>query len=195
MNSALGGVQTVPPRLKTVRQLTRASLGKVKKAMLPSNYLGPFVGQVSTLELQRKIVEFARYHRSRGNRVCHYLGIPLISVAVLGALAEVGDCFTVGGFSVRCDLAIMSLIITLLYEMGLNRRIAIGIFIAGMAAYAIAQPLSPSVLASIFCLGWALQFTGHRIFEKNSPAFFDNLVHLFIGPRWLINKVVRAVDE
>ena len=42
-----------------------------------------------------------------------------------------------------------------------------------------------------FVLGWAFQGVGHGVFEKNSPAFLKNLVHLLVGPAYLVNEVLR----
>jgi len=147
------------------------------------------------LNLQEKIAEFARYHQSFGNRVCHYIGIPLITIAVLGALASVDYTIILGERTIYFDLAIGLLIITLVYDLSLSPSIAVGIFIAGLAAYVIAKQLSAFVLIGLFCVGWVMQLTGHRHFEHNSPAFSDNLLHLFIGPRWLINELLKAVKN
>lgn len=147
------------------------------------------------LDLQQKIADFARYHESRGNRVCHYIGIPLITIAVLGVLAAVDCTFTVSERTIHCDLAIGLLIITLLYDLALSRSIAAGVFITGLAAYVVAKNLPPIILGALFFAGWVMQITGHRYFERNNPAFFDNLLHLFIGPRWLINELFKAINK
>ena len=145
------------------------------------------------LNLHEKIAEFARYHQTVGNRVCHYIGIPLITIAVLGALASVDYTFIIGVRTIYFDLAIGLLIITLVYDLTLSPSIAVGIFIAGLTAYVIAKQLSAFVLIGLFCVGWVMQITGHRHFEHNNPAFTDNLLHMFIGPRWLINELFKAV--
>ena len=147
------------------------------------------------LNLQEKITEFARYHQSFGNRVCHYIGIPLITIAVLGALASVNYTINLGERIIVFDLALSLLIITLLYDLSLSRSIATGIFIAGLTAYVIAKQLSAIALIGLFSAGWVMQITGHRHFEHNSPAFTDNLLHLFIGPRWLINELLTAIKN
>jgi uncharacterized membrane protein YGL010W len=147
------------------------------------------------LNLQEKIAEFARYHQTVGNRVCHYIGIPLITIAVLGALATVDFTIILGERTIYFDMAIALLTITLVYDLNLSPSIAVGIFIAGLTAYVIAKQLSTFVLIGLFCIGWVMQLTGHRHFEHNNPAFTDNLLHMFIGPRWLINELLKAVKN
>jgi uncharacterized membrane protein YGL010W len=47
------------------------------------------------------------------------------------------------------------------------------------------------VALALFILGWVLQFVGHGVYEKRSPAFFKNLAHLLVGPLWVLNHVVH----
>jgi uncharacterized membrane protein YGL010W len=46
--------------------------------------------------------------------------------------------------------------------------------------------------ASLFVVGWILQFLGHMI-EGNQPAFFKNPVYLLVGPLWLLRRAALAV--
>jgi uncharacterized membrane protein YGL010W len=45
-------------------------------------------------------------------------------------------------------------------------------------------PVNPLVGGGMFLGGWALQFVGHYVFEKNDPAFFGDSWNLFIGAIW-----------
>src|SRR6266508_675167 len=40
-----------------------------------------------------------------------------------------------------------------------------------------------------FVVGWVFQGIGHVRYEKNRPAFFKNLVHLMVGPLFLLNEL------
>lgn len=42
-----------------------------------------------------------------------------------------------------------------------------------------------------FAVGWVFQGVGHAYFEKNKPAFFKNLAHLWVGPLFLAKKLLR----
>jgi uncharacterized membrane protein YGL010W len=46
------------------------------------------------------------------------------------------------------------------------------------------MPVNPLVGGGMFLGGWALQFVGHYVFEKNDPAFFGDSWNLFIGAIW-----------
>jgi uncharacterized membrane protein YGL010W len=46
------------------------------------------------------------------------------------------------------------------------------------------------VSIGLFVLGWVFQFVGHYVYEKKSPAFARNLVHLLVGPLWIAARAV-----
>jgi uncharacterized membrane protein YGL010W len=45
--------------------------------------------------------------------------------------------------------------------------------------------VSPPVAGGLFVGGWALQYVGHYVFEKNDPAFYGDLYYLLVGPVWV----------
>ncbi len=44
--------------------------------------------------------------------------------------------------------------------------------------------------AAAFVVGWIFQAVGHAVYEKNRPAFFRNLLHLLVGPLFLVNELL-----
>lgn len=46
---------------------------------------------------------------------------------------------------------------------------------------------------ALFAGGWALQFLGHAVYEKRSPAFLRNLLHLLVGPAWLVERAFGRI--
>lgn len=36
------------------------------------------------------------------------------------------------------------------------------------------------------------QGIGHAVFEKKAPSFLTNLIHLMVGPLFLLNETLRA---
>ncbi|MDE2314628.1 MAG: DUF962 domain-containing protein, partial [Elusimicrobia bacterium] len=59
-----------------------------------------------------------------------------------------------------------------------------------LAMAAVAQHLSPVAVWTAFILGWIFQFVGHAAFEKKNPAFTRNLIHLLVGPMWILKKAL-----
>ena len=46
--------------------------------------------------------------------------------------------------------------------------------------------VSPPVAGGLFVGGWALQYLGHYVFEKNQPAFHGDPYYLLVGPAWVL---------
>lgn len=143
------------------------------------------------MNLPRAIEEFSSYHRSTGNRFCHFIGIPVITIAVLGCLAKIewGISFF-PAWEVQIDLALILLAITFVFDVRYNAQLAISVLLAGLLAYFVGSNLSLSVLLILFVIGWIFQLSGHIVYERNSPAFMTNLRHFYIGPRWLIVQLL-----
>jgi uncharacterized membrane protein YGL010W len=58
-----------------------------------------------------------------------------------------------------------------------------------MALAAMLLPLWLHV--ALFIGGWILQFIGHARYEKQSPAFLNNLLHLLVGPLWILEDLTH----
>jgi uncharacterized membrane protein YGL010W len=146
------------------------------------------------IELRARLVEFATWHKDQRNRWCHYLGIPAVTLPVLGFLSRVTFGVEVPLLG-ELDLALLLLAATLVFDLIIAWQLAPGVFLIGLLLWWIARPLPGPVLIAIFVVGWIFQLLGHRVFEKNAPAFTDNLVHLVVGPRWLVNRAMRVFSE
>lgn len=140
-------------------------------------------------QLGPALVDFSRHHQNRWNRALHAVGLPAIAGAVLGLLARV----PIPGTPLDAGLVLLGL--TLVLDLALNVRIALGVAVAGTLLWAVTRHLPLEALGGLFAVGWIFQLVGHRLCEKNAPAFTDNARHLFVGPRWLINRLVRALPE
>lgn len=132
--------------------------------------------------------DFERWHQDRRNRLCHDLGIPTITLGVLGALAGVPLVGPV-------DLGLALLAGTLAFDLWFAPRQALGVSALGLALWAVGRLMPAEALALAFALGWVLQLAGHRVFERNAPAFTDNALHLVVGPRWIVWRWQRALLE
>lgn len=115
--------------------------------------------------------DYAAYHRTRGNQVCHAFGIPLIGYAIV-AWSRVGTPFP-----------IVALLLPVYFLWDARVGMLMTSFIAVSALIAARVPGWTS--AAAFLIGWAFQFYGHAVYEKKSPAFAKNLTHLLIGPAWV----------
>jgi uncharacterized membrane protein YGL010W len=142
---------------------------------------------MSPFDLRAGLDDFATWHTHPGNRACHDLGIPLVTLPVLGALSWV----PVGPL----DLALVLLAGTFVFDLLLAWQLAPGVLGVGLLLWAVGRALPGSMLGLIFLVGWGFQLAGHRLVERNAPAFTDNLLHLVVGPRWLVNRWLRLLPH
>ena len=119
--------------------------------------------------------DYAEYHRTRGNRVCHAFGIPLIGYAIV-AWSRVGTPF---------PIAALLLPIYFLWDARVGMLMTSFIAVSAL----VAARLPGWTSAAAFLIGWAFQFYGHAVYEKKSPAFAKNLAHLLIGPAWVATEL------
>lgn len=122
--------------------------------------------------------DYAAYHRHPVNKLCHYIGIPLIVFTLVGLLAQLSLALALG-------VAVLALV----YQARLSPVLTV-LFALFVGASLLAAPrLDSMLLWAGFGLGWALQFIGHYGFEKKSPAFFKNLQQLLVGPIWILGTL------
>ena len=126
-----------------------------------------------------KLREFEGFHLSMSNRLCHYLGLVLVTVGALGLLHQFE---IVEGVSAAWVL----LLLTVVFDLLTWTRIALPLFIVGAFLLGIASSLSMWTNMVVLSLGLVVQVAAHRVFEKNAPAFTTNMIHNHIGPRWLV---------
>ena len=128
------------------------------------------------------LADYALYHRTKGNIICHYFGITMIVYGLLSFLLPL---------PVWKDFTFAEILLfgAVSYYLSLDIKLGLAAFIAIALLDAAARTVQSPVIGLIcFVLGWIFQGIGHAVFEKRSPAFFKNLVHLMIGPLFLINE-------
>ena len=131
--------------------------------------------------------DYASYHRTKGNKAFHRLGIPLIMLSLIGMLARVH----LG----PADAAMLLILIAELYYVAVEWRLAIGMLVVSAIFYFAGAALPLWINVALFILGWIFQFIGHSVYEHKQPAFFRNFVHLLIGPLWILNDIVPVVKR
>ena len=137
--------------------------------------------------LMAHFADYAAFHGTPGNKACHYVGIPLIVLALLALLARV-PLVELGGYNVT--LAEVALVAVTAYYLTLDAALAAIMLAASVGLLMLGRPLPVWVSAALFVLGWIFQLIGHYVYEKRSPAFFRNLAHLLVGPLWIVAKAV-----
>lgn len=130
------------------------------------------------------LAQYAAYHRDPRNLVTHFIGIPMIVLAVAVLLSRPG--VEVSGLWLS-PVAVLAVGVTLFY---LRLDMRFGVLMGALLLLCVwigaqlaqqSTTLWLSVGVGLFVVGWIFQFVGHY-FEGRKPAFVDDLSGLIIGP-------------
>lgn len=139
------------------------------------------------------LIQYARYHRDRRNIATHFLGIPLIVLA-LGMLLS--QPMGLEPWPALSPAMVLLALVSLWY---LRRRpwvltlSTLGLMAATVALagwLCMGRPWVAWIGGTIvFAVGWLLQFLGHY-YEGKKPAFVDDLVGLLVGPMFVMAEAL-----
>ncbi len=151
--------------------------------------------------------QYAAYHRDPRNIASHFIGIPLIFVAVAVLLSRPG--WPVGAVLVSPALlvAVASAWFYLRLELRLGVLMTVLLGLALWLGQVLAAQSTWVWLGSglgMFVVGWVIQFVGHY-YEGRKPAFVDDLTGLIVGPLFVVveagfllglrGELKRAIEE
>mgnify|MGYP006198799097 CR=1 FL=1 len=141
--------------------------------------------------LTQHLSQYALYHRDERNILTHYLGIPLIVIAIFSLLSI--PLFSLGAITLTPTLLLFTA--TALFYFRLDLRFGLVMLLFSGSCFVIAGLLAAQTdliwlggSAALFIIGWILQFIGHY-FEGKKPAFVDDLIGLFVGPLFIIAEL------
>ena len=145
--------------------------------------------------LQHLLDEYAGSHTHRGNKLIHWICVPLIVWSVVALLWSLPFPAGLQNGMAPVNWASIVLVLAQVYYFRLSIRLATGIllfnlFLLGLTATVAKMapwPLWQMALA-VFMLAWIGQFIGH-VMEGKRPSFFKDLQFLLIGPAWLMSFV------
>ena len=135
--------------------------------------------------------QYAAYHRDPRNIASHFIGIPLIVVAVAVLLSRpewaVGSLWV----SPAVLLALFSAWFYLRLELALGVLMTLLMGLSVWAGHALAAQSTLVWLSSgigLFVVGWVIQFVGHY-YEGKKPAFVDDVSGLIVGPLFVVAEL------
>ncbi|MBC7621405.1 MAG: DUF962 domain-containing protein [Candidatus Saccharibacteria bacterium] len=134
--------------------------------------------------LTDQLTQYAYYHQDQRNINTHFVGVPMIVMAVVVLMAR--PAIAVGGLSL--SLSLIAAVLTTVFYLRLDLRfgVVLGVVLALMLSAGQWLAVQGTALwlgagVGLFVVGWIIQFVGHY-FEGKKPAFVDDLVGLLIGP-------------
>lgn len=144
--------------------------------------------------LSEQMYIYASYHRHPGNKAFHFLGVPMITFALLVPMAMLG--VTVAGAPVT--LASLFVLGVLAYYFRLDVPLALAMLLFIVPVLVLAHWIATLgiaawiVFAVFFVGGWIIQLVGHSI-EGRRPALADNLFQVLVAPIFLMTEVFFAL--
>jgi uncharacterized membrane protein YGL010W len=145
--------------------------------------------------LEQHLTTYATYHRDRRNIATHFVGIPMIVLAVATLLSR--PILDAGGLPFSPAVLVTVLSFGFYLRLDLRYAVTMGALLALTLwpAHSLASGSTGLWLAAgggLFVLGWVIQFVGH-IFEGKKPAFIDDMVGLLVGPLFIVAEAGFAL--
>lgn len=142
--------------------------------------------------LEDALSYYAAYHRDPRNIATHFVGIPLIVVAVATLLGR--PTLDAGGVSVTPALLAGAAFATYYVKLdlilgGIMSFLLLLTLIFGEWAARLPTRDWLLVGSGAFVIGWIIQFVGH-VWEGRKPAFVDDLIGLAIGPLFVVCELL-----
>ncbi|WCM86289.1 Mpo1 family 2-hydroxy fatty acid dioxygenase [Acidovorax sp. NCPPB 3576] len=138
---------------------------------------------------------YADYHRDPRNIQTHFVGVPMIMLAVTVLLSR--PTWLLGGLPV--SLALLAALAVCVFYFLLDARYGVAMALVLAAMLAVGQWLAGQSTAlwlgaglGLFLVGWVIQFVGHY-YEGRKPAFVDDLAGLIVGPLFVAAELGFAM--
>ncbi|RDV00283.1 DUF962 domain-containing protein [Trinickia dinghuensis] len=147
--------------------------------------------------LTEQLTQYAAYHRDRRNVATHFVGIPLIVLA-LAVLLSRPVIVTVGALPISPAWLLFGA--ATLYYLVLDVPLGLMMVVVSAACVAFGAWLgqygtatSVGIGIGLFVVGWIFQFVGHSVWEHRKPAFFDDVTGLLIGPLFVLAEALFGI--
>jgi uncharacterized membrane protein YGL010W len=125
--------------------------------------------------------EFADEHQNVWNQACHFISIPLISLALIRWTQVVPPAHV---------FPWIALLLPIYYLWSFRVGVAMTVAMIILSAFSYYFVTFGNAVI-LFVIGVFFELLGHQAFEKNNPAVTKNLLHFFVGPAWVLQKFVK----
>ena len=145
--------------------------------------------------LTQQLTQYAAYHRDRRNIATHFIGIPMIVLALAVLLSR--PAFVPGALPLTLSPAWLLFAAATVYYLVLDVPLAAMMALVSVLCVAFGQWIAArSTLVwiatgvGLFAVGWVFQFIGHLAYEHRKPAFVDDVIGLLIGPLFVLAEAL-----
>jgi uncharacterized membrane protein YGL010W len=144
------------------------------------------------------LAEYGESHRHQGNKVLHWICVPIIVVSLVGLLWSLPVPARWREISPLLNWGVLLLLSGVAYYVAMSWSLAIGmlvfvIVVIGTIVWLEHLPGSLwAICMALFVVAWIGQFIGHH-YEGKRPSFFKDIQFLMIGPLWLLSFIYRKL--
>ncbi|MEO9273338.1 Mpo1-like protein [Marinomonas sp. 5E14-1] len=135
---------------------------------------------------------YAFYHQHRKNIVTHFIGSPMILVAITVLLSH--PKFSV--FGIELTPVLITAMISEMFYLFLDEVVGLlMVFLIGLSLYLSSYITSQEIVVwlsigiGLFVTGWIIQLIVHYL-EGKKPAFIDGIIGLVIGSLFVVVEVL-----
>jgi uncharacterized membrane protein YGL010W len=146
----------------------------------------------------QQLTQYAAYHRDRRNVATHFIGIPMIVLALAVLLSR--PAFALSPPPLTLSPAWLLFVAATVYYLVLD--VPLGLTMAVVSALCIALGHWTAAQSTfiwlaagggLFLIGWVFQFIGHVAYEHRKPAFVDDVIGLLIGPLFVLAEALFGI--
>ncbi len=141
----------------------------------------------------RQLAAYAQYHRDPHNCATHFVGIPMLFLAVILPLDALRIPIDHHQVPLAIILTLPAIVGWILLDLGVGAALLLllcPLFVVAALIDRHGLPLMWWTTALLFVVGWLFQLLGHSVFERRRPAFVDDLSHTLIGPMFVVAKLL-----
>lgn len=145
--------------------------------------------------LTDQLAHYASYHRDRRNIAMHFVGIPMIVLALAILLSR--PHWRAGALPFGISPALVLFVCATAYYIMLDTILGLVMAVVSAACLAVGAWLAQGSAAlwagcgaGLFVIGWVFQLIGHTAYEHCKPAFADDLIGLLIGPLFVLTEML-----
>ena len=144
--------------------------------------------------LTDQLAQYASYHRDRRNIATHFVGIPMIVLALAILLSRPQWHFASLPIAVSPALVLFGCATVYYIALDVVLGVVMAVFSAACLTLGAWLAREPATIwaasgAALFIVGWIFQFVGHVAYEHRKPAFADDLIGLVIGPLFVLAEI------
>ena len=144
-------------------------------------------------------VNYGEYHHNKVNMIIHVICIPQIIMSLMGLLHPINYLIPIIGWDLLLVGSTTYLYVITEKTVGILTAVwlwASLVFVRTMYIYAKNEHSEGTLFKYFLCqhiFAWVLQFIGHGLFERRSPALVDNLLLVLNAPFFVTAELLKLI--